>query len=401
MAFPFGMASASCRPSGVDPWLAARVALLAPDAFDADEMRYTLQSIVDDPEMTRDLQIAALAGLAGVHEPVLGELRAAARQPGLTTTEQLYLALGLEAMGDDQGALAIERDLLGRHGERLGSWARLRVERTSDNADPTALLAVIAAGLGDPIAAQLAGYASAYPAPDAVNALELAAYAARTIERTPAAEAAFAVTIDGHRTVVKLDPGEAYSVRLSAAQAQDLSVETVSGTVSAVVEARVPIRPSDLSPHPDLMLVRASIAEPIPVDRLVQVDLTVTFKGMAPEGCYDVTEVVPSGLAPMAVNGQSDTDPGTAWPSRVVGQEVSFCAYHDRSRGSVVHLRYMARVVNTGSYTWEPAIMQFSLAPEYLAITPSRTVSIGQTVGGLGRIRAGAPVRRASLNSYA
>ena len=335
--------------SGVDPWLAARVSLLAPDAFDADEMRYTLQSIVDDPEMTRDLQIAALAGLAGVHEPVLGELRAAARQPGLTTTEQLYLALGLEATGDDQGALAIERDLLGRHGERLGSWARLRVERTSDSADPTALLAVIAAGLGDPIADAAGRLCVSVPGAGRGQRAR-AGRLRRAHDRAHACRrGGFAITIDGHRAVVKLDPGEAYSVRLSAAQAQGLSVETVSGTVSAVVEARVPIRASELSPHPDLTLVRASIAEPIPGDRLVQVDLTATFKGLAPEGCYDVTEVVPSGLAPVAVNGQSDTDPGTAWPSRMVGQQVSFCAYHDRSRGSVVHLRYMARVVNTGS----------------------------------------------------
>ena len=362
---------------GLDPWLAARVALEAPDAFQTGALRDTLVAIGDLPTTKRDLQIAALAGLGALGEPVLGDLQEVSRQTDLSPTESIYLALGFEAVGDDAGALAIERDLLERHGERLGPWVRLRLDSTADGADPTALLAVIAAGLGDPLAAAMADYAQANPATDTVAALELAAYATRSLERAPAAGASFAYTVDGQRSVVRLEPGDAFALPLTSAQAASLSVENLSGRVGAAVEARVPVAPGSLRAHADLTLTRAILKQPIATDRIVTIDLTATFAGSAPDGCYDVVELVPSGLAPLAIIPEQPDERGITWPSSVVGQEVRFCAINDVETGHTARLRYVARVVNEGTFTWEPAIMQLAGAPEMLAITPAGTATIG------------------------
>ncbi|HSL34364.1 MAG TPA: Ig-like domain-containing protein [Candidatus Limnocylindrales bacterium] len=362
---------------GLDPWLAARVAVLAPDALDRDDLAEALAAIVD-LSTRRDLQIAALAGLGALGEPVLGDLLEARRQADLTPTELIYLALGFEAIGDDAGALSIERDLLARHGERLGSWVRVTLEPTADGSDPNALLAVIAAGLGDPLAHDLAGYVAANPLPDTMSSLELAAYARRALERTPAASASFAYTVDGRRTVVSLDPGEAFSLRLTAAQASGLAVETLTGRVGAAVEARVTVKPSSLDPHADLTLTRSASTQPLPETGLVVVDLTATFAATAPEGCYDVVELVPSGLAPLAILPDDVDERGITWPSSVTGQEVRFCAANDRETGHTARLRYIARVVNAGTFAWEPAVMQLAEAPELLAITPASTAEIGR-----------------------
>ncbi|MGZ8438133.1 MAG: alpha-2-macroglobulin family protein, partial [Candidatus Limnocylindrales bacterium] len=360
-----------------DPWLAARVALFAADVFPAASLREALTSIRDLPVTRRDLQIAAIAGLAGLGEPVLDQLEQARRQPDLTPTELIYLALGFEASGDDASALAIERDLLNGHGEALGTWIRLNATGTESSGDPTALLAVVASGLGDPLATGLADYASSNPAPDTVNALELAAYATRSLERMPVAAASFAYAIDGRRSVVALEPGEAFTLSLTAEQARSLAVETTSGRVMAIVEARVPVAPSSLRPHPDLALTRTIPTGPLPTDRLVEVNLTATFAPGAPTGCYDVTEFVPSGLAPLT-GGQGGTDDrGITWPSSVVGQEVRFCVYNSADTGRTARLRYLARVVNEGTFSWEPAIMQLPSAPELLAISSSGTATIG------------------------
>jgi hypothetical protein len=362
----------------LDPWLAARVALLAPNALSVRTMRETLAAIAELPTTRRDLQIATLAGLAALGEPVLGDLQEAQRQADLTPDELIYLALGFEAVGDDAAALAIERDLLGRYGEQLGSWVRLRLDSTADGADPTAMLAVIAAGLGDPLATRMAEYAWANPAKDTANAVELAAFAVRWVERTPASAASFAYTVDGRRTVIQLDPGDALTLRLGAAQAASLSVETLSGSVAAVVEARVPTSPASLHPHPDVQLTRAGPSQPIATDRIVEVNLSATFGARAPDGCYDVVELVPSGLAPLAVSWSRSDDEDVTWPSSVVGQEVRFCAFNDEETGHRAQLRYAARVVNAGTFTWEPAVMQLSNAPEMLAITPAGTATIGE-----------------------
>jgi hypothetical protein len=363
---------------GVDPWTAARLAATAPDALQREALRDTLSRLLALPTTKRDLQIAALAGLASLGEPVLGDLQEANRQPELSPTERLYLALGFEAIGDDTTALAIERDLLTRHGEGLGPWVRLRFETTDDHADASALLAVVAAGIGDPVAAGLADYAWSNPAPDTVNALELAAYARRTIERTPAAATSFAYTVDGQRSTVQLEPGETFTIRLTVAQARTLMVEPLSGRVGAAVEARVPVEASSLRPHADLRLARADLAQPIAADGIVEVNLTATFADTAPNGCYDVVEQVPSGLAPIAGWwGRSDDDADIFWPSSVVGQEVRFCAPNDVETGRTTRLRYLARVVNEGTFAWEPAVMQLAGAPELLAITPAGTALIG------------------------
>ncbi len=362
----------------LDPWLAARVAVEAPDGFQRGSLLSMVIGINGLPTTKRDLQIAALAGMAALDEPVVGDLVEAGRQPDLTPTEQIYLALGFEAAGDDARALVIERDLLTRFGERLGPWVRLRLDATADGADPTALLAVVAAGLGDSLAADMADYAFANPAVDTENSLELAAYAARFLVRTPAAAAAFAHTIDGQRSVVRLAPGEAFTLTLTAGQAAGLAIENVSGSVGVAVEARVPVAPDSLRPSEDLRLTRTVPSMPIPADKIVFVDLTASFGARAPDGCYDVLELVPSGLAPLTISAGQFDQARVSWPSSVAGQEVHFCASNDLTTGRTARMRYAARVVNAGTFAWEPATMQLAGAPELLAFTPAGTATIGE-----------------------
>jgi len=107
------------------------------------------------------------------------------------------------------------------------------------------------------------------------------------------------------------------------------------------------------------------------------VDLTATFQvGALAQGCYDVVEQVPSGLAPIDVDYWRTDESDITWPSSVVGQEVTFCAANDPKTGSAAHLRYVARIVNEGVFTWEPAIMQLAGAPEALAFTPATSAVI-------------------------
>jgi hypothetical protein len=350
--------------------------MLAPDAFDRQTLLEVLVEVRDLPTTKRDLAIAATAGLAAIGEPVLGDLQEARRQADLTPAELIDLALGFAAAGDDASARAIERDLLRRYGERLGPWVRLRLDPTPGGADPTALVAVIAAGVGDPLADGLADYAINHAAVDSVNALELAAYASVSLERTPSAAAAFAYTVEGKRTVVELGAGESFNLVLTPAQAAGLVAENLSGRVSVAVDARVPVAPASLRPHASVTLTRTLPDQPIPTVGLVTVDLTATFAEAAPDGCYDVVELVPSGLAPLSIAASEEDEATVTWPSSVVGQEVRFCAQNSPESGHSAHLRYVARVVNEGTFAWEPAVMQLSAAPELLAITPAGTARI-------------------------
>lgn len=89
-----------------------------------------------------------------------------------------------------------------------------------------------------------------------------------------------------------------------------------------------------------------------------------------------MVELVPSGLAPLSIGLGETDESGVSWPTSVVGQEVRFCAVNDVKTGHSARLQYRARVVNEGTFTWEPAVMQLPGAPELLAVTPARTVVI-------------------------
>ncbi|HEV8490607.1 MAG TPA: Ig-like domain-containing protein, partial [Candidatus Limnocylindrales bacterium] len=344
------MAGAALLPyGGVDPWLAARIAILAPNTIDANRLREALAAIREDPATLRDLSIATLAAFAVNGEPVLDDLREAHRAEDLTPLELMYLALGFEALGDDASAIAIERDLLDRYGERFGQQVRVRLGSAEATLGATALLSVVAAGLGDPVAAGLAAYVVANPGKESIQALELAAYAARGLDRTPATAASFAYVVAGKRTVVRLEPGDTFSLSLTSDQRSGLSAEAISGQVAVGVEWREPVEPGALVPHAALSITRTVPAGALPSDRLVIVDLTAKFADGAPEnGCYDVVELVPSGLAPLAIGRGEPNEEGVIGPSSVVGQEVRFCAGNDARSGHTARMRYTARVVNDG-----------------------------------------------------
>ena len=59
----------------------------------------------------------------------------------------------------------------------------------------------------------------------------------------------------------------------------------------------------------------------------------------------------------------------------VRGQRLDFCLEPDSSQRTV-RLRYAARVVTPGTYTWEPTIVQSALDPTVGALIPAATLTI-------------------------
>ena len=118
---------------------------------------------------------------------------------------------------------------------------------------------------------------------------------------------------------------------------------------------------------------------------LAQVDLTVRFGPNAPSGCRLVTDFVPSGLIAAGSPAQwgydnypEDAVPAgreVSWPFAQTAQRVSFCA-EPTTKDRVVHLRYHARVITTGTYIWESAIAESLTGTDRAAITAETVVEI-------------------------
>ena len=365
---------------GTDPWLAARIAITDPGNARARELRWLLQAIHDDVSLPRELRIAATAGLASLGAPVYGDIAALRAETDLTPFELIHLGLAATAIGDDATARSIEHDLAAAHGQRLGPWVRLSTSSSRDDvAEMTALFAVLAARVGDPLAPAMLDYVQAHPSTETSHALEMAAAVAAVLDRTPASATSFAYTVDGKRTVVDLRAGTSMTISLTGPQRATLVVESLTGDVGVAASWRQPADVEALVLDPTITLDRTAPAA-VPSDRLVTVDIQATFTAAALDSeCYAVVEQVPSGLVPLAGVVAQEADPSIIWLSEVVGQQVTFCVPHDRVNNLVgAHLRYMARVVSAGTFTWEPALMTIDGVPEIVTVTGATTVRIDE-----------------------
>jgi uncharacterized protein YfaS (alpha-2-macroglobulin family) len=143
------------------------------------------------------------------------------------------------------------------------------------------------------------------------------------------------------------------------------------------------VDPASFTTDPDVTVSRTvKPSGVIGTSDLVTVDLVVDFGSLSNTGCHTVTDFVPSGLVPVG-NLRAWVDPedtegaaqNAAYPYAEVGQRVYFCA-EPPAKGGNVRLRYVARVISAGTYTWETAIAQSPLAPDRAALTGSTKITI-------------------------
>ena len=361
--------------SSADLFLSARAALVMPTMVDQGLLAGALHGWLDEPSVTRERKVVALAGLAGIGEDVLATLRAY-DAASLTVREQLWLALGLAAAGDEGAARDIERRLLETAGQRLGPWVRLTSGTTlEETLDASGLLLLLAGRLGDPIAHEVSAYLAAVPSGERVFSLEQIGYASGMLDRLSRDPGRFAWTVDGKRHEVELEGGGGFTLVLTSQQRATLKLERLKGELAVVTTWRT----SDAQlPTSSTISVRRTVtpSSNAPDDRLVHIRLEVTFGGQAAPGCYRLVDLTPSGLSAVSASAawpDEEESATTNLPYSVEGQRVEWCAQPgDRS-----HVyEYAARVVSAGSYRWEPAVLQFELSPGIGASTPETAFSI-------------------------
>jgi len=340
-----------------------------------ETLRSPLWSVANSSDATRVRRTLALAGLAGLGDRVLQDVRAAAAQKDLAVEEQVNLALAAFFAGDEDLARSLERQVLREHGQHLGPWTRLVAGGPEVSSILTARLAIVAASLGDPVAAEMDAWLAENPPTRTTIVLERALAARGWAARVPGAAARAVIVVDGTRRELDIRPEAAATLTLTPAQAAGASVEPLSGQVLVVTSRSVPLGPSSLTAARGQKLTRS--VEPglrIGETDTVVVTFRVTLGPDARNDCWQLTDVVPSGLAP--IDGRNYDDEGEATgPTWVDGQRVEFCVQRDPKR-PVQEIRYVARVVDPGRYAWEPAVLQSSIVPTQGVATPAETVVI-------------------------
>ncbi len=362
-----------------DLTLSARVAALAPDRFGRNGLDSYFLSVLENQNETRERQVIALYGLAALGEPVLVPLQTLLKEPDLTWRERLYAGLAALELGDDTTARAVYQGLIDQFGESRSPYYRLRVGTDQDDIlEATSLAAILGAGLNDKLAPQLFDYTTNNYTKDILVELEQISYLSNALPRLSSAPVRFAYTVDGQRKEVELQRGESLTIQLSPEQLGGLKLERIGGDVGIATSFTRPLDESSVKRDPDVTVVRSygsanGGSTTFQEGQIVQVFLNVEFGPQALDGCYQLSDLLPSGLRPVTRPYSWGLGPNVSYPYRIEGQRVSFCV----SKGSLLHgASYYARVVSAGQYTAEPAVVQSMKSAESINFSEPAELTI-------------------------
>jgi hypothetical protein len=363
-----------------DLTLSARVAAVAPDRFGQQSLATYFRKVYEDQNETRERAIIALYGLAVLSEPVLPAVQTAAAAADLDWREHLYVALAAQELGDEDTARGLERGLLEQFGERRGPAVRLRVGVDQDDIlEATSLAAIVAAGLGDALAPDLFEYTRSNYTTDILVELEQISYLVNVLPRLSPQPVRFAYTLDGQRKEVELKGGESLALLLSADELAALDPEPLEGQVGVATFYLAPLDLAATEKDPAVAITRlfqGPSGGPLVLreGELVRVVLNYTLGPQALDGCYQISDLLPSGLkAVTRLRAWGITESGVSYPYLIDGQRVSYCVDKLRPDRTII---YYARVTGRGEFEAEPAIIQSQKAPESINLSASEKVVI-------------------------
>jgi len=356
--------------------LSVRALSVAPDKFEQVRLAQYFRAIVDDPDETRERAIIALFGLAAAGEPVLPAVANAAQEPDLTVTERLYLGLAALAAGDEEVAREQYRLVMLRYAERRDPYVRVRTGTDQDDIlEATALAADLAAGLGDASADGLFEYTMTNATTDLLVELEQVSFLARAVPRLSSQPVKFSYELEGERHEETLENGRSFAVVVSPEELASLDAQVLDGRLGVATYFLAPFDPTSVSVDPDVTITRVIVSDGngIGPNDVVLVRLDYTIGPQALDGCYEITDIAPSGLRPITQPRRFIDGDLRLWPYRIDGQRVHFCAWNQERPYTA---EYWARVVTTGSYTAEPATIQSQQSADSFNLTGSETIEI-------------------------
>ena len=176
---------------------------------------------------------------------------------------------------------------------------RLKVGDTLDQSlEASGLLLLLAARLGDPLAHGVSKFLLDHPSREFVFPLEQIGYVQGMLDWLPRVPGRFAWTIAGDRHEIDLAPGGSYAMVLTKGQRASLAFERLEGELAVV--STWTATDAELPSDPTVTIKRTvTPAGNAPDDRLVRVRIEVTFGPAVTAGCYRITDLLPSGLAPL------------------------------------------------------------------------------------------------------
>jgi hypothetical protein len=322
-------------------------------------------NLIDSKESNRQTVIVALAGLASLDETVLNHLDSFSQLDDLNYAEKLYLAMAYAKLGDYPSADELLGEVVDEVGETFDPGLRLNTgEDQDDILSNTALAASVAAITQSDDARRLFNYiVSNYP-DDILIGLDKIAYISEAIDDVGAGSVEIIYSLDNETVEKTIEEKAKFSILLSPEQFDNFSIDFADEDIAVISKFDKPFDESDFERDPNISVSRSyfvngSKTNIAKTGDLIKVVIDYNLGDKALDGCYEVTDYLPSGLRIVShpysrILYDYNKNEHIWYPHQIEGQKISFCVYKNQSKS----ITYYARVVSPGQYTASTPIIQ-------------------------------------------
>jgi len=365
--------------SGSDLGLSTFVAALAKSKVDFVGLgNYFYRQLAQAKDV--DTASTSLFGLASLDEPVLLLIDNLSEANNLTSLSRIYLGLAQAKIGDTEKALLTYRALLSDFSVKQDNFMSIKIGSDKDSQlQATALMAALASILGEPETDSLLGFTLANNGKDILLVSPQLLAISNQIDNVKPLPVSFAYTLNGKKTTKKLDKGQVFKLELSSKELTEISFSDLSGDIGLSSTFTTVLDPKTANVSPSVTVgrtysVRGSITNTFSSADLIRVSLPVSRTAISQDGCYQVSDLLPSGLRPITSVYSFGLSTSDVWyPYEINGQKISFCVGKENTSNTI---NYYARVVSSGDFRAESALIQSLISPSIFNLSPSGSVSI-------------------------
>lgn len=360
-----------------DVLLSAKVASVAKDLFDEYRLKEYFYSVINNKEAA-DIDIAtAYWGLASLNEPVLLDIQGAIKNKEMSIKEKMLIGIALAEFGDINGANQLYIDLMNNYGKRMGEYVYIDTGIDKDDLlEATSLMSIMASKLNADDKNRLLDYVTNNRTEKILTYLEQLIFVKANLPKIDK-EVSFNYTLDGEKKAVKLVNNEIHSLFLSAQQIENLKFSDVVGEITALVVSYGDLKDSGMDQTNSFSINRAYQVDGKSIDSLTQSDvvkitLTPSFSKSAPEGYYEITDVLPAGLR--YIENDFNKIRNHSYPISNDKQRIVFGYYYNKDSLNEP-ITYYARVAAPGIYVADNAVM-INYGSNSMSISKQETLNI-------------------------
>ena len=365
--------------SGSDLELSAFVAALAQSKIDFVGLgNYFYRELAKAKDV--DTASTSLFGLASLDEPALLLIDNLSVAKNLTSLSRIFLGLTQAKIGDTEKARLTYQALLSDFSVKQDNFTYIKIGSDKDSQlQATALMAALASMLGEPETDSLLGYTLANNGKDILMVSSQLLTISHQIQNIKPQPVSFAYTLNGKKEAKTLVKGQVFKLELSPKELSQISFSDLKGDIGLSSTFTTVLDPKIANVSQSVKLgrtysVRGAITNTFSSADLVRVSLPVTYAAITQDGCYQVSDLLPSGLRPITSVYSFGLDTGNVWyPYEINGQKISFCIGKENKSDTI---NYYARVISSGDFRAESALIQSLISPSVFNLSPSGSVSV-------------------------